>query len=75
MSPARIPSNDGAGTVDAAVGEGVNPSPLDSRMWIGEAAMTGSGSCQEFGVVRSDKVARLPGLAPLTSGHASVSRF
>ncbi|TSD40337.1 NADPH:quinone reductase [Rhodococcus sp. KBS0724] len=65
--PARVPGNDGAGIVDA-VGEGVDRSLIGSRVWVWEAATTGSGSCQEFGLVRSDRMAALPDSASYDLG-------
>jgi len=48
VDPARVPNQDGAGTVDA-VGEGVDPSRVGERVWLWEAAWQRiDGSAQEY---------------------------
>ena len=48
VEPARVPNQDGAGTVDA-VGEGVDPSRVGERVWLWEAAWQRvNGTAQEY---------------------------
>jgi NADPH2:quinone reductase len=48
VDPAVVPNQDGAGTVDA-VGEGVDRSRIDERVWLWEAAWQRvDGTAQEF---------------------------
>jgi NADPH2:quinone reductase len=51
VDPARVPNQDGAGTIDA-VGEGVDPSRVGERVWLWEAAWQRvDGTAQELVVL------------------------
>ncbi len=65
VDPPRVPGNDGAGVV-TAVGEGVDPSRVGSRVWLWE----GGGTAQEAVIVREDHAVQLPDSASFDLGAA-----
>lgn len=63
-----IPCQDGAGRIDA-VGSGVSPSRLGSRVWLWETARQRCGGCaQELTVVPADHAVPLPDDVGLDAG-------
>jgi NADPH2:quinone reductase len=57
--PEVVPSQDGAGTIDA-VGEGVDPSRAGERVWLWEAAwQRADGTAQEYVVLPERQAVRL----------------
>jgi NADPH2:quinone reductase len=66
--PEIVPNQDGAGTIDA-VGDGVAESRVGERVWIWEAAwQRADGTAQEFVVIPSRQVVRLPDAASMDVG-------
>jgi NADPH:quinone reductase len=57
--PEVVPNQDGAGTVDA-VGDGVDPSRVEERVWLWEAAwQRADGTAQEYVVLPERQAVRL----------------
>jgi NADPH2:quinone reductase len=68
VEPPQVPDQDGAGVVDA-VGEGVEPALVGSRVWVWEAAHgRPEGTAQEYALVPVRQVVRLPDSASFDLG-------
>jgi NADPH:quinone reductase len=66
--PEVVPNQDGAGTIDA-VGGGVEPSRVDERVWLWEAAWErADGTAQEYVVLPERQAVALPDAASFELG-------
>lgn len=66
----QVPHHDGAGVVDA-VGTGVDPDLIGSRVWLWLAAFNHlDGSAQEYTVVPANRISPLPDAASFELGAA-----